>query len=550
MSYYIEGILLTKKHIFLQLQLIQQCIEGNRKAQAVFYNRYASSMLSLCRRYMQNKEEAEEVLMNGFVKIFKNLNTYTAEGNFEGWMKRIFINEALNYKKKFKLKWTKVDLMDSDATESFKDSEETEHLLKALQSIPKGYRTVFNLHVIEGYKHREIAEMLNISDNTLINTKQRIMKKLTLILIMLLPFQTMAAHSLPTDTIRIIVNGDVISIEADDPNEIKELLKHNIQQLFKTIYSNLNDENNSTGNAEIHMDLYLHGDSTSQEIHFESQVVENDSTSPHKTRKIISISNEGIHFEERMSESNQGVEEESKLFKIITELKSNIRDTHVDGEDHDEEEESNNRTFSMSEIRIGFNNYLNEDQKIPSGVNHNLKPITSLSVSYTKYAKTRIFAKGPLFLKYGLGLTSNNYKFSEPVQLIENESTIVFNENLEHEVKKSKFTTLFIDAPLMLQLDLSSDKKEEGGFNIAVGPYVGYLLKVKSKYVYTDANNNSNTDKQKGDFFVNKVRYGLQSQFGVLGLNFFAKYELSNLFEATKGPENLNVFGFGMVIDL
>ena len=68
--------------------------------------------------------------------------------------------------------------------------------------------------------------------------------------------------------------------------------------------------------------------------------------------------------------------------------------------------------------------------------------------------------------------------------------------------------------------------------------------------MYTDANNNSNTDKQKGDFFVNKVRYGLQSQFGVLGLKFFAKYELSNLFEATKGPENLNVFDFGMVIDL
>ena len=115
---------------------------------------------------MQNKEEAEEVLMNGFVKIFTNLNTYTGDGNFEGWMKRIFINEALNYKKKFKLKWTKVELIDSDASENFKHLDETEYLLKALQSLPKGYRTVFNLHAIEGYKHREIAEMLNISDNT------------------------------------------------------------------------------------------------------------------------------------------------------------------------------------------------------------------------------------------------------------------------------------------------------------------------------------------------------------------------------------------------
>lgn len=150
----------------MQLQLIQQCTHGNRKAQASFYNKHAPSMMSLCRRYMQNKEEAEEVLMNGFVKIFTNLNTYTGDGNFEGWMKRIFINEALNYKKKFKLKWTKVELIDSDASENFKHLDETEYLLKALQSLPKGYRTVFNLHAIEGYKHREIAEMLNISDNT------------------------------------------------------------------------------------------------------------------------------------------------------------------------------------------------------------------------------------------------------------------------------------------------------------------------------------------------------------------------------------------------
>ena len=150
----------------MQSQLILKCSIGDRKAQTELYSQHATGMMSLCKRYMRNKEEAEEVLMNGFVKIFQNISKYSGEGNFEGWMKRIFINEALNYQKKFKLKWTKVNLRDTDATEKTKNYDETEHLLQALQSLPKGYRTVFNLHAIEGYKHREIADMLQISDNT------------------------------------------------------------------------------------------------------------------------------------------------------------------------------------------------------------------------------------------------------------------------------------------------------------------------------------------------------------------------------------------------
>lgn len=374
------------------------------------------------------------------------------------------------------------------------------------------------------------------------------MKKLTLILILLLPIQLIAANTMFTDTIRIVVNGDVISIEADDPKEIEALLQHDIQQLFKNIYLNLNKENIGDGNTEVQMELFLQSDSVNQEIIFETHGLEQSDGSSKKIIKIVKISDEGIHIEERVNEEGPTTEDDGKFIDILAELKSNI-ELNKKGDDP-EEEETNTRTFSMSEIHIGLNNYTNEDQKIPSGVGHNLKSINSLSFSYTKYAKTRIFKKGPLFLKYGLGLTSNNYKFSQPVHLVENESNISFNEDLEHEVDKSKLTTLFIDAPLLLQIDLSKDKEEEGGFNIAIGPYVGYLLKAKSKYVYTDANNNSNTDKLKGDFFVNKVRYGLQSQFGVLGLNFFAKYELSNLFEAGKGPENLNVFDFGIVFDM
>ena len=146
--------------------LIQKCKANNRKAQNELYKLYAPNMLSMCMRYTDSKEEAEEVLMNGFVKIFNNINSYTGEGNFEGWMRRIFIREALNYRKKFKLKWIRLSLLDNDAVEKAKEYAEEEYLFEKLQTLPKGYKTVFNLFAIEGYKHKEIATLLNISEST------------------------------------------------------------------------------------------------------------------------------------------------------------------------------------------------------------------------------------------------------------------------------------------------------------------------------------------------------------------------------------------------
>ena len=147
-------------------RLIQKCTSNNRKAQNELYQAYAPTMLSVCLRYTNSKEEAEEVLMNGFVKVFSKIDSYTAVGNFEGWMRRIFIREALNYRKKFKLKWTRHSLLETDAWVKETDYSETDYLLNKLQSLPKGYKNIFNLFAIEGYKHREIAELLNISENT------------------------------------------------------------------------------------------------------------------------------------------------------------------------------------------------------------------------------------------------------------------------------------------------------------------------------------------------------------------------------------------------
>lgn len=150
----------------MQSLLIQKCTQGDRRAQTDLYNQYAPTMMSICRRYTKNTEEAEEVLINGFVKIFKNISSYTGKGNFEGWMKRIIVNEALNYQKQFKSKWDRVSLLERDTKTNSSTSDEAEDLLKMLQSLPTGYQTVFNLYAIEGYKHKEIAKMLNISENT------------------------------------------------------------------------------------------------------------------------------------------------------------------------------------------------------------------------------------------------------------------------------------------------------------------------------------------------------------------------------------------------
>ncbi len=147
-------------------QLIQKCKQNNPKAQNELYTTFAGTMLGMCERYTHTKEEAEEVLMNGFVKVFSNLEQYKALGSFEGWMRKIFIREALNYNKKFKLKWVRLSLLEVDGLEKNSDYGEGEYLLNKLKKLPKGYKTVFNLFAIEGYKHKEIAVLLNITENT------------------------------------------------------------------------------------------------------------------------------------------------------------------------------------------------------------------------------------------------------------------------------------------------------------------------------------------------------------------------------------------------
>ena len=157
-----------KTELVSEEELIKGIRKGNRQAQRALYDKYAPLLFGLCRRYVKNYQDAEDVMIEGFFKIMSKIGQYTGQGNFEGWMKRIMVNESLMHIRKHHNMNMTVEIADYDMP---KDPT-TEHdlaaqeILDLLDELPTGYRTVFNMYVIEGYKHREIAEILGISINT------------------------------------------------------------------------------------------------------------------------------------------------------------------------------------------------------------------------------------------------------------------------------------------------------------------------------------------------------------------------------------------------
>lgn len=141
----------------------------DRISQSRLYETFAPKMLGVCLRYTENRQEAEEILHEGFLRVFKYIDTYRGEGCFEGWIRKIMVNCAINaFKRSIKLypvsSIEDVELVDSDY-EVFQKMERKE-LLVHVQNLPPAYRLVFNLYVFEGFKHREIAEVLKISEGT------------------------------------------------------------------------------------------------------------------------------------------------------------------------------------------------------------------------------------------------------------------------------------------------------------------------------------------------------------------------------------------------
>ena len=153
----------------LETDLIIACKKQNAKAQRLLYDKYATLMLGLCRRYIKGELEAEDVMIKGFMKVFTKIELFEGKGSFEGWMKRIMINEALGYIRKNKAMYLEIEIEAAEREPDYNKIStelETKDLLKMVNELPSGYRTIFNLYAIEGYSHKEISELLGINENT------------------------------------------------------------------------------------------------------------------------------------------------------------------------------------------------------------------------------------------------------------------------------------------------------------------------------------------------------------------------------------------------
>lgn len=150
--------------------LIKACQRGDAAAQREVYDRYARRMLAVCMRYIQDDMEAEDVMIGGFVRVFDKVAQYQFAGSFEGWIRKIMVNEALQQVRRNRSLHLETDIAEvcNDAAVMHTDASEleTQDLLNLVRQLPEGYRTVFNLYAIEGYAHKEIAEQLGISENT------------------------------------------------------------------------------------------------------------------------------------------------------------------------------------------------------------------------------------------------------------------------------------------------------------------------------------------------------------------------------------------------
>jgi RNA polymerase sigma factor (sigma-70 family) len=151
-----------------EISLIEACKQGESKAFKRLYDKHADTMYAICLRYMTNEDEAKDALQEGFIKVYKNLNKFSFKGSFEGWLKRIFVNTSIEQIRKRKIH---LDVNNITSEDRLTQNPETgnmdaSNMMKLVQKLPAGYRTVFNMYVIDGFSHREISEELNITEST------------------------------------------------------------------------------------------------------------------------------------------------------------------------------------------------------------------------------------------------------------------------------------------------------------------------------------------------------------------------------------------------
>ena len=152
-----------------EISLIKACSNGDSKAFRKIYEIHSGTMYSICLRYMNNEDEAKDALQEGFIKVFKNISKFKFTGSFEGWMKRIFVNSSIELIRKRKMHLDLSELNSNELPLTAKietGSMDAEKMMTLVQQLPEGYRTVFNMFIVDGYSHKEISDYLEISEST------------------------------------------------------------------------------------------------------------------------------------------------------------------------------------------------------------------------------------------------------------------------------------------------------------------------------------------------------------------------------------------------
>ncbi len=152
-----------------EASLIKRCRKKDRKAQKELFETHAPLMMTVCKRYIQDRDQAEDLMLQGFAKVFEKLDQYKFEGSFQGWVRKIMVNNCLSWIRKNKMMYKEIDIEEMTETidaQQLEDHLEAEDLMKLIGELPQGYGTIFNLYAIEGYNHEEIAGQLAISINT------------------------------------------------------------------------------------------------------------------------------------------------------------------------------------------------------------------------------------------------------------------------------------------------------------------------------------------------------------------------------------------------
>ncbi len=147
--------------------LIGLAAQNNRHAQQQIYSRFSPKMLSVCRQYIKDIQQAEDVMITAFMKVFVNLKNFESKGSFEGWIRRIMVNESISFiRAQKKVSFLEDEYYKEEGFNNIESNLSVDDIQNLIDNLPEGYKMIFNLYAIEGYKHKEIAEMLGINEGT------------------------------------------------------------------------------------------------------------------------------------------------------------------------------------------------------------------------------------------------------------------------------------------------------------------------------------------------------------------------------------------------